>query len=171
MKKFLVMLLAVLMLTSLLAGCANNSDTPEDTTKAEEQSNVLDNLNVPDITYGGKEFMFLTRDAAEWTTVDIYAEEINDDPINSAVYRRNDMIQSKYDFKILETQVTDPLASVEKDVKGGAGEFDAIVQKLGSCATIATKNYLHNLRDVPYLDFDQTWWDQKALEGLSIGNK
>ena len=171
MKKFLVMLLAVLMLTSLLAGCANNSDTPEDTTKAEEQSNVLDNLNVPDIKYGGKEFMFLTRDAAEWTTVDIYAEEINDDPINSAVYRRNDMIQSKYDFKILETQVTDPLASVEKDVKGGAGEFDAIVQKLGSCATIATKNYLHNLRDVPYLDFDQTWWDQKALEGLSIGNK
>ena len=171
MKRILVLLLAALMLASLLAGCADTGDTPEDTTAAEEQTNVLDNLNVPDKKYDGKEFMFLTRDAAEWTTVDIYAAEQTTDPIVDAVYRRNDMIQTKYDFKILETQVQDPLAAVEKDVKGGAGEFDAIVQKLGQCATIATKNYLHNLKDVPYMDFDQSWWDQKALEGLSIGNK
>ena len=172
MKKFLALLLAVLMLGSLLVGCANNPDSQtEDTTAAEEGTNVLDNLNVPDQKYDGKEFMFLTRDAAEWTTVDIYSEELTSDPINDAVYRRNDTIQTKYDLKIMETQVADPLASVEKDVKGGAGEFDAIVQKLGSCATIATKNYLHDLKDVPYLDFDQSWWDQKALEGLSIGNK
>lgn len=171
MKRLLVLLLAALMLASLLAGCADTGDTPEDTTAAEEQTNVLDNLNVPDKKYDGKEFMFLTRDAAEWTTVDIYAAEQTTDPIVDAVYRRNDMIQTKYDFKILETQVQDPLAAVEKDVKGGAGEFDAIVQKLGQCATIATKNYLHNLKDVPYMDFDQSWWDQKALEGLSIGNK
>lgn len=171
MKKVLVLLLAALMLASLLAGCVDTEDTPEDTTAAEEQTNVLDNLNVPDKKYDGKEFMFLTRDAAEWTTVDIYAEEQTTDPIVDAVYRRNDMIQTKYDLVILETQTSDPLAAVEKDVKGGAGEFDAIVQKLGSCATIATKNYLQNLRDVPYMDFDQTWWDQKALEGLSIGNK
>ena len=102
MKKALVWLLAVLMLASLLAGCANNNDPTEDTTKTEEQSNVLDNLNVPDKKYNGKEFMFLTRDAAEWTTVDIYSAELDDDPINSAVYRRNDAIQSKYDLTILE---------------------------------------------------------------------
>ncbi len=171
MKKTLVLLLTALMLTSLLAGCAEGGDKTEDTTKAEEQTNVLDNLNVPDKKYDGKEFMFLTRDAAEWTTVDIYSAEMDTDPINDAVYRRNDAIQSKYDLVILETQVEDPIAAVEKDVKGGAGEYDAIVQKLGQCATIATKNYLHNLRDVPYMDFEQSWWDQKALEGLSIGNK
>ena len=79
MKKILVLLLATLMLASLLAGCANNGDTNEDTSKNEEQSNVLDNLNVPDKKYGGEEFMFLTRDAAEWTTVDIYAEELTSD--------------------------------------------------------------------------------------------
>ena len=171
MKRILVLLLAALMLASLLAGCADKGDTSEDTTVAEEQSNVLDNLNVPDKKYNGEEFMFLTRDAAEWTTVDIYAAEQTTDPIVDAVYRRNDMIQTKYDLKILETQTVDPLSDVEKDVKGGTGEYDAIVQKLGTCATIATKNYLHNLREVPYMDFDQSWWDQKALEGLSIGNK
>ena len=172
MKKLITLLLALLMLVSLLAGCADSDEgTTENTTVSEEQTNVLDNLNVPDKTYDGKEFMFLTRDAAEWTTVDIFAEEQTTDPIVDAVYRRNDMIQTKYDLKILETQTNDPLAAVEKDVKGGAGEYDAIVQKLGSCATIATKNYLHNLKDVPYMDFDQSWWDQKALEGLSIGNK
>ena len=86
MKKVLVLLLAALMLASLLAGCADTEDTPEDTTAAEEQTNVLDNLNVPDKKYDGKEFMFLTRDAAEWTTVDIYAEEQTTDPIVDAVY-------------------------------------------------------------------------------------
>ena len=172
MKKILALLLAVLMLGSLLVGCANNGDEQgEDTTAAENESSVLDLLNVPDKKYGGKEFMFLTRDASEWTTVDIYAEELTSDPINDAVYRRNDAIQTKYDLKILETQVTDPVAPIEKDVKGGAGEFDIVIQKLGSCATIATKNYLQNLKETPHIDFDQSWWDQKALSGLSIGNK
>ncbi|MBO5841894.1 MAG: hypothetical protein J6R46_02750, partial [Clostridia bacterium] len=72
MKKLITLLLALLMLVSLLAGCADSDEgTTENTTVSEEQTNVLDNLNVPDKTYDGKEFMFLTRDAAEWTTVDI----------------------------------------------------------------------------------------------------
>ncbi len=172
MKKILTLLLALLMLGALLAGCAESSDTQtENTTAADEETNVLDFLDVPEKKYDGKEFMFLTRDASEWTTVDIFAAELTSDPINDAVYRRNDAIQTKYDLVILETQVQDPLAAVEKDVKGGASEYDAIVQKLGSCATIATKGYLQNLMEVPHMNFDQSWWDQKALEGLSIGNK
>ena len=176
MKKILALLLAALTVSSVLVGCVdlgdrNEGDTQSTTAAKEEESNVLDNLNVPDTTYDGKEIMFLTRDAAEWTTVDIYSEELDSDPINDAVYRRNDMIQSKYDVVILETQVQDPISAVEKDVKGGAGEFQAIVQKLGSCASIATKGYLQNLVDAPHIDLDQVWWDQKALDGLSIGNK
>lgn len=172
MKKLLALLLAMLMLAALLAGCADSSEQEDESTSpTEEETGILDKLNVPDKKYDGKEFMFLTRDAAEWTTVDIYAEELTSDPINDAVYRRNDAIQTKYDLVILETPVQEPVSAVEKDVKGGAGEFDAIIQKLGSCATIASKGYLQNLKDVPYMDFEQSWWDQKALDGLSIGNK
>ena len=173
MKKLLAMLLAVLMLASLLVGCAN-TNTPGDensTAATEDETSVLSNLAVPDKTYDGKQVMFLTRDASEWTTVDIYAEELNSDPINDAVYRRNDAIQSKYDIEILETPTNDPFSSVDKDVAGGAGEFHAIIQKLGDCATISTKGHLHNLNDVPYMNFEQSWWDQKALSGLSIGGK
>lgn len=173
MKKFLALLLAVLMLSALLVGCADDQteEQVEDTTAAEEETNVLDLLDVPDKKYDGKEFMFLTRDAAEWTTVDIYSEELTSDPINDAVYRRNDAIQTKYDVVILETQTMTAAADLEKDIKGGSGEYQAIVQKLGDCALISTKGYLQNLREVPHMDLDKTWWDQKALEGLSIGNK
>ena len=172
MKKFLAMLLAVLMLASLLVGCADTGEGENETTAATEQeTGVLDLLNVPDKKYNGKEVMFLTRDAAEWTTVDIFAEELDSDPINDAVYRRNDAIQTKYDVVILETQTMTATTDLEKDVKGGSGEYQAIVQRLGECALISTKGYLQNLREVPYMDLDQTWWDQKALEGLSIGNK
>ena len=173
MKKLLAMLLAVLMLGSVLVGCANNSDdtTDDTTTAAEDETGVLDLLDVPDKTYNGRQVMFLTRDAAEWTTVDIFAEELTSDPINDAVYRRNDAIQTKYDVEILETQVNDPFSAIDKDVSGGAREFQAIVQKLGNCATIATKGQLQDLNDVPYMNFEQSWWDQKALEGLSIGHK
>ncbi|MBE6675823.1 MAG: hypothetical protein E7594_03165 [Ruminococcaceae bacterium] len=173
MKKFLALLLAVLMLSALLVGCADDQteEQVEDTTAAEEETNILDLLDVPDKKYDGKEFMFLTRDAAEWTTVDIYSEELTSDPINDAVYRRNDAIQTKYDVVILETQTMTAAADLEKDIKGGSGEYQAIVQKLGDCALISTKGYLQNLREVPHMDLDKTWWDQKALEGLSIGNK
>ena len=173
MKKILALLLAVLMLGALLAGCAESGgdEQSESTTPAGEETNVLDLLEVPDKKYDGKEFMFLTRDAAEWTTVDIYSEELTSDPINDAVYRRNDAIQTKYDVVILETQTMTAAADLEKDIKGGSGEYQAIVQKLGDCALISTKGYLQNLREVPHMDLDKTWWDQKALEGLSIGNK
>ena len=172
MKKILAILLAVLMLASMLVACADSTDPNEDNTVAtEDETSILSNLDVPDKTYDGKQVMFLTRDASEWTTVDIYAEELTSDPINDAVYRRNDAIQTKYDIEILQTAVNDPFSAVDKDVSGGAGEFHAIIQKLGDCATIAAKGQLHNLNDVPYMNFEQSWWDQKALSGLSIGGK
>ena len=174
MKKILALLLAALMLCSVLVACADDPAGNEQTTtgnKTEDETNHLDLLEVPDVTYNGEEFMFLTRDASEWTTVDIYAEEITSDPINDAVYERNDAIQSIYDITILETQVGDAMGTVEKDVKSGNGEFCAIVQKLGDCANISTKGYLHNLCEVNYIDLEKPWWDQKALSGLSIGNK
>lgn len=173
MKKILALLLAALMLCPILAGCAIENGGKEHitTNRNDEDNNHLDLLDVPDIQYDGEEFMFLTRDASEWTTVDIYAEEISSDPINDAVYSRNDQIQTIYDIVILETRTQNCQSDVEKDIKAGTGEYSAIVQKLGDCATISTKGYLHNLNDVQYIDFDKPWWDQKALEGLSIGNK
>ena len=82
MKKLLALLLAMLMLAALLAGCADSSEQEDESTSpTEEETGILDKLNVPDKKYDGKEFMFLTRDAAEWTTVDIYAEELTSDPI------------------------------------------------------------------------------------------
>ena len=174
MKKILALLLAALMLASVLVACANDPAGNEQGTSGsgkEEETNYLDLLEVPDTKYNGEEFRFLTRDAAEWTTVDIYAENINSDPINDAVYERNDKIQTVYDIVIAETQTDNPDSAIEKDIKGGTGEFCAVIQKLGVCANLSTKGYFHDLNEVNYIDFDKPWWDQKALDGLSIGNK
>lgn len=144
---------------------------PQDTTEAEKETDFWENVSIPDVNYYGEEIVFLTREASEWSTVDIYSPELNSDPINDAVYRRNDVVQSMCGVVIHEIRTSNATDAVQRDVLGGGMEYNAIAQKLGESAILASKGYLQNLWNVPYLDLSQSWWDQNAIAGLSIQNR
>ena len=92
MKKALVMLLCGVMLLSLLAGCANGEQGGEDTTAATEQENhwISPALTVTD-EFSGKTLSILVNHE-----MNAGSEESSTDPLEDAIYRRNDKLESTY---------------------------------------------------------------------------
>lgn len=170
MKKALLMLLCGVMLLSLLVGCANGEQGGEDTTAAAEQENhwISPALTVTD-EFSGKTVTLLVNHE-----MNAGSEESSTDPLEDAIYRRNDKLESTYGIEIntlLDTDYVSLGSKVTKDVSSGNGEYDLVYQHMVNSATnLATNGLLIDLGDLEYVDFDQVWWDQDAREGFTIGN-
>lgn len=170
MKKLLVILLSGLMLLSVFAGCAENGgEEQESTTGAvEEEYWVSPALNPTDEFSGNTLTLLVNRE------MDAGSEEASSDPLEDALYRRNDKLESTYGITIntlVETDYSELGGKVSKDVSSGNGEYDIVYQHMVNSATnLAVNGLLYDLIDVEYVDFDQVWWDQDAREGFTIGN-
>lgn len=169
MKKTLVMLLCAIMLLSVLAGCANGEQGEQQSTSGtEEESHWLSpSLTVTD------EFSGQTLNIIANREMDAGSDEASSDPLEDALYRRNDKLESTYGITINTLVETDYLVlgdKVTKDVSSGNGEYDMVYQHMVNSATnLAVNNLLIDLKDLEYVDFDQVWWDQDAREGFTIG--
>ncbi len=192
LKRILCALLASVMLVGTLASCAETKE-PADETKTEsatgtgdgastnptesEEENKLPPLEIPDTKYNGKTITFLTRDEAEWSTVEIYSEEISNksDNINDAVYERNMLLKEIYGIDIAEMKVAtgEHGQKITNEIAGSNGDFQVIVTNTSGSASFATQGQLWNLKDdsIQYMDFDKPWWDNKMAEGMTIHDR
>ena len=155
---------------------ANSSDNMNDTTN--ETSNSESDL--PKRNFDGMEITFLTRPinhgASERHYSEAYAEEQNAELMNDAIYKRNLAIEEKYNVKIRSiASSSSNVATIADDIRISydAGEvlFDAAFASVNDSATLYSNGYLVDLKTVPNLNLDKSWWDQRAIEGLSIGGK
>ncbi len=190
LKRILCALLASLMLVGTLASCANTQESEE--TKAEttagtsngastnptesETEDALPPLEIPETKYN-ETITFLTRDEAEWTTLEIYSEGISDksDNINDAVYERNMIIKDKYGISIAEMKVPtgEHGGKLTNEIAGSNGDFQAVITNTSGSASFATQGQLWNLKAdaIEYMDFTKPWWDTKMAEGMSIHDR
>jgi len=76
-----------------------------------------------------------------WTSIELTAESETGDPVNDAVYRRNTLIEEKFNIKFTEQiEDRDVLGSkVSKAVQAGLDEWDAVFVGPVVCAPMATK--------------------------------
>lgn len=169
MKKVLVMLLCGILLLSVFAGCANGEQGEQDSSSATEDENhwISPALTVTDEFSGNTLTILANRE------MDAGTEETSTDPLEDAIYRRNDKLESTYGIEIVtlvDTDYTTLSDKVTKDVSSGNGEYDVVYQHMVNSATgLATNGLLIDLGDLEYVDFEQLWWDQDAREGFTIG--
>ena len=191
MKKIYLVLTIILLFGLFVFSCGkdepgNNSD-PAKTN--EQDSNIENNMdtdtepvtekilpNVPDDKdYGGYEFTILANGTdynSYWYSKDIYVEEENGDAINDAVYHRNKAIEEKYNITIMGILKGNQYNEAKKSISSGDNLYDMHTVPLqGSTAQLAQDGLLLDLKQVPYIDLEKPWWDQRANEQLSIGRK
>ena len=172
MKRILAMLLAVVMLTSLVA-CGNASDTDETdaaTDVATEAVETRTPSNVPaGTTFNGETYTisyFTQSCRPEYLTVD----EMTGDNMNDAVYRRARNVEKALDVKM--TIVDDFIEPEEFKQLYKAG--DDVYQELHfhlitNVADFATEGYLYPVENLPYMDISAEWYNQEQMDALRMG--
>ena len=187
--KLTALLFAALMLcgsvTQLTAcgGAGDNSgsnatDGAVTTGGADTAAAAEDNLyhaDIPaDINYGGAAFNIVTYDEsnATWYDVDFAATEETGDTLNDAAFRRMITVEQLLNIDI----VACPSSGygndlIKKSVMAGDGAYDCGFVNTRAATTLAESGYLLDLKAIDTLDINADWWDQNAVNDLTIGGK
>ena len=178
---------AVLLLILIFAACgessggANENSTgniDEANTEApdsqEENENKRIESEAPVKDFGGYEFRILSRDQsnARWAARDIAAEYETGDPLNDAAYRRNTVIEDRYNITIANRTSPNMLGDARKSIMSDGDDYDVMMGGLpGFAVNLSVEGMLADLKNVPYLDLPKPWYDQKANAQLTVANK
>ncbi|MBR4256517.1 MAG: extracellular solute-binding protein [Clostridia bacterium] len=180
----LSLFLAVLTCGSVFFACqsgtpvnTDSKDTKEVTTVdtvTEAETEPEDTYYVPQMKYGGDEFVILCpgKNDNEWECKDFYTEEDSDDPVVSAVYKRKTLLEDKFgvNITVIEDATRGTIGNlVKKDITSGDKEYDIVMQVMSNAYTLAQSGYLINMDSIPYVDLKSDVWDQSYLQQSSIG--
>lgn len=181
-------LLALLLVFALAAGCfacgesentvSSESKAVSETTNesaadesSEEESSEVTPL-VKDL--GGREIKFLVAGSSYsyYESFEIYAEELNEEAINDAVYERNQLVQQKLGCVIAEEKSSNVAADMDMYVGGGITDYAVYMPMINDAVKYVGSGNMLDLHEFDeQLHLDERWWDQKANEGLEINGK
>ena len=188
MKKTITTLLLTAMLLSTMASCGgdkpvetetsaagNDTETTAGSTETETAGETELQPDIPALDFDGATFTFLTsgdqdENGSDWVTYDVWVESTNGEAINDAVYTRNAFLEDTYKCKLAEQKSSGKTLDEERlAVTSDSGEFDAAFTNISANVQLAQEGLLLDLTSVPYIDLKKPWWDQRAVEDLSIG--
>jgi hypothetical protein len=191
-KKILAILIISVMTMAIFASCTNEEDDTQTITTAqasdsesvqahdeEKPEKILPNESDNDWFYETEHTLrILTQEPVTgigghgiWAARDIVAEEETGSPLNDAVYRRNAILEEKYNFTVTPVYYYDGVRTASRDVMAGDKNFDVIEIMITGAAILAHDGIFVNLFNINYLDFEKPWWDQGAVAAMSIGKK
>ena len=193
MKKIrnIALVLVLAMLSTLILACGGNAEneSPENTQATQDQNDTNETPDeaevtavsydyLPDKDYGGRDFIIMTRDGG-WDTChhieEFVAPEQIGEVINDAVYKRNLIVEEKYNVKIdimlTDERANDMPAIIKRMVKAGTDDVDLVCAHQVYIGQTAPEGNFMNWYDIPYVDFSQPWWVNDANEELSVDGK
>jgi len=188
-KNLLCLILVLILILPAIFSCAStnteNTENKADEIPGEQAEDIEEDnpggrlpFEPTIIDLGGRNFTFADCGWGAETTSeqrDVLAEEENGETINDAVYARNMVIMDMFNCTIAEKKYNDSgalMSGIQKSVKAGESLFDAAyIRFSGNLSTLATGNFLLDLKKLPNMDLSQPWWDQNCVSQASIANK
>ena len=148
--------------------------TENDIYNMKLRENAKDDL--PEIDFKGETFTILQR--TEWKYEFFADESQSGDVVNDAVYKRNLIVEERFNVKINPIDVMGGwneqdiyLKKVRNSVSAGDDEFQLLAGYAAYMPKLQTSGYLINLHEVPYMDFDKAWWSTDLKGNFTINGK
>jgi len=177
----------IVVLAMLLPACSEEGtslvqDSPQETAGAD--NDIADELvetedpiksrtltdEVPEMNFNGAEFRVLTQDTGE-----IWAEELTGEALNDAVFQRNQVIENRFNMKIVEPTnlaYNAIAAKVRSTVQADDDEFDLVLGQMEESGNNAIEGNFRNWYEIPYVDFEKPWYPKSFMtEGVGTLNR
>lgn len=156
--------------TTIEGGSESDSSDPSES-GSDQQTETIPESSLPEMDLGGQEFVFLSRYVEGLTSGELTVEGINSNPVNDAVYERNQLVEEQLHVTIRNEELTsnDDYVTVKKIadlVKTNTHEYDVVAAPAYTATEYSLNGNFCDLRQSAYLDFDMPWWSQGVNEAL-----
>ncbi len=170
---------ALLLLASLILTACGETASPSSGTAAPDSS-VPDspastepiNEKLPDRDFGGHEFSIIATDEVGTIrySYEIDADELNGDAMNDAVFKRNQLVEERFNVKItkIDYDKNNYVQTFNNTVLAGDDTYDALVTTYDTVQNNGL-TYACDVKDIPYIDLDSPWWDGDFLRETELG--
>lgn len=194
MKKRLCLFLALLMLAPAVISCSDGgngdegvsntentvTDVSADTDDSAEETEIS-RANYPDtlpddLDFGGATVNIHSR-GDDQAYLEIGIEEMTGEPVNDAIYERNQMINDRLNVVLAPYRAegwenyNNAIATLRASIMASDGAYDIIAGWSARIPQLSLEGLLRDVSPLPYLDLEQPWWNRSAVEELEIANK
>jgi hypothetical protein len=133
--------------------------------------------NLPDTSFGGHVFNIMisgNMGADEHANIFFFDGFSIGDIIPEAIIDRNRSVEERFDITIATTVTGDNSSgqnAFRRSVQSQDFAYDAAILGAYAASGLASEGMLADLNAVSWLDFEKPWWDQKAVQDLTILNR
>lgn len=174
-----ILLLALLAGTSCGGGATDDPVTtePQDGTTNTEQTETTSSRDSSDLpeSYDLKGYsmrvLYKTRGGVATSMDEMAPEEANGDVLNDAIYDRNVMLFSKYNFSIENLFADNVLNEVVKVTAAGDDEYDVAFPYYDRASEQVNTGIFIDLNTMPNLNLKKNYWDQNFRTATSLAGK
>lgn len=176
-----VVLLGALLMPSIVSCSAKSGEASQTTAAAdvssastettEPETELYKSDSLPEKDYDGYVFRMIT--VPDWENTSVVENE-NGDVINDAFYKRNLVIEEKYDIKFTQTELgyyDDLTQMFKKSAAASSDDFDLCRLIMRDAFSLATSGYVAQVSELPYLDVSQPWYIKDVNEALTISGQ
>ncbi len=176
LSKLLLLVLAVCMLSAVAVGCKNDKNdggttTGGDTTVGSADTQLQSSL--PAVDYEGYAFIFADTElesGGRYVHVyeEIFAESGSNEAISEAVYKRNGIIQEKYNVELISNKDINLYTALnaQEDI------CDAVIYGPYAVKSCMEEGLLLNLNEYDDIfNFDESWWMGGIMNEIAFGDK
>ena len=160
--------------TSEVTEVDETDDEEEDEAEDEEEVVIKDdNYYLSDLStesYDGYDFRILIRPGK---TPDQWLEEDSDDPVQSAVYKRNKTVEDRYGITIsaTESSSSDYESDALNSILAGDDAYDIIFPHSRAAFTYAVQGAVYNINEIESIHLDKPWWSKDIYNSCNINGK
>lgn len=143
----------------------------EDETKSAGEAPYMGYI-FPEEDYGGYEFKISSM-IFDGAISDIVMEKEDGNVINDAIYKRNLVIEEKFNITIKNTQYQNGQMQevIVRSAAAGDNAFDLAFCNTTESASIAGRGIFTDLLGIDALFMRSPWWNRNFIQNVSIGGK
>lgn len=171
----------LLLLSFTAASCASNDGSDSEVTKASGETTASTasettgradvSANLPEMNYEGANFTILTTSGMEY---EIWADELNGEVTNDAVYRRNSNVMGQFNINLLyDTKVNTDLVlrAFRSSIIAGDQAYQLLANYAYTSYIAISNGLCANWTELEYVDLDQPWWNKLSNDEATINGK